>query len=262
MYATWLCAMTATGVLLLWAVIQTAAIYRGATVRGEVGWDAGLYAAVGTHFLETGRAYFPIQSAPYSAEGIVNLYPPTALYLFVPATLLPRALWWVVPLFIIAWSLHRLRPAWWAWPFMAFACVLPISAPAVPVGLVYGNTLLWTVAALFVAAAWRPGYAWTLVFKPTDILLGLPFALRSWRGFGVALAMSAILLPLWFDWVVAMQNLYGSSPLRGLASWPALTIPFIAWISRSSAGWQIPWRPRAQLAAATSEGRTAPAPSS
>ena len=75
---------------------------------------------------------------------MVNLYPPTALYLFVPASLLPRVLWWVVPLAIIGWSLYRLRPAWWAWPSIALACIVPLNGPSVPVALVYGNTLLWT----------------------------------------------------------------------------------------------------------------------
>ena len=89
--------MATTGVLLLWAVVQTIAVYRGAAVRGEVGWDAHVYAAIGMQFLETGHAYFAAQSAPYIAEGMVNIYPPTALYLFVPAAVAPTVLWWVVP---------------------------------------------------------------------------------------------------------------------------------------------------------------------
>jgi hypothetical protein len=254
--------MVTTGVLLLWAVVQTVAVYRGAAVRGEVGWDANVYASIGTHFLETARAYFPVQSAPYDAEGIVNIYPPTALYLFVPASLLPRLLWWVVPLFIIGWSLYRIRPAWWAWPLMAIACVLPVSAPAVPVALVYGNSLLWTMAALFAAAAFRPGIAWAALFKPTDVLVGLPLALRSWRGLALAIGMSVILLPLWFDWLDAMRNLEGSSPLRGLSGWPALAIPLVARASRSPRWPSFRWRARAQTAAATSNGRTVRAPSS
>ena len=108
-----------------------------------------------------------------------------------------------------------------------------MNAPAVPVALVYGNTLLWAVAALFAAAAFRRGIAWSLVFKPTDLVFGLPFAARSRVGFAVAIGMSAILLPHWLDWLDAIQNLQGSSLLRNLSAWPALTIPLIAFVARA-----------------------------
>lgn len=227
-------AITATGVLLLWAVVQTVAIYRGAQTRGEVGWDANLYATIGSHFLATGQPYFPSQSAPYPAEGMVNLYPPTALYLFVPASVLPRVIWWIVPLATIGWSLARLRPKAWTWPIMAFVCLLPLDAPIVPVSLVYGNTLMWTLAALFAAAAFRPGWAWAVAFKPVDFLLALPFALRSWRGLLVTVVLSVVLLPYWFQWLTAIGNISDrQSPLYSLAAWPALAIPLVAWVGRS-----------------------------
>jgi hypothetical protein len=225
--------LTVTGALLLWAILKTAAIYRGADLRGEIGWDASLYAFIGSHFVATGQAYFPIQAAPYVAEGVVNIYPPTALYLFVPASFLPSILWWIVPLAIVGWSLLRLRPAWWAWPFIALGCALPIGAPAVPVGLVYGNTLMWTMALLFAAGAFRVGIAWGTVLKPTDFLLGMPLALRSWRGLLVTIGLSALVFPLWFDWFEAMRNLGGASPLFRAAAWPALAIPLLAYVSRT-----------------------------
>ena len=226
-------ALTATGVLLLFAAAQTVVLFRAAAVRGEIGWDADLYAAIGTHFLATGQAYFPIQSAPYPALGTINLYPPTALYLFVPASFMPRILWWAIPLLVIAWSLVRLRPAWWAWPLMALACVVPVDAPEIPIGLVYGNTLLWTMAALFAAAAFRPGIAWAAAFKPADLLLGLPFAVRSRRGCAVAVGASLILLPLWGDWLAAIRNLQGASPFLVVATLPALAVPSIAYLART-----------------------------
>ena len=160
-------AVTMTGVLLILASVLIVAIYRGAEIRGEVGWDAALYAQIGSHFLATGSSYFPHQFEPYHAAHTVNFYPPTALYLFVPASFAPRILWWVVPLTIIAVSLRRLRPAWWSWPIMAAACVWPLHAPDVPVALVYGNTLMWTIAAMFAAATFRSGFAWA-VLAQTD----------------------------------------------------------------------------------------------
>ncbi len=164
---------------------------------------------------------------------MVNLYPPTALYLFVPASFVPRVLWWAIPLLVIAWSLTRLRPAWWAWPLMALACVVPLNAPEVPIGLVYGNTLMWTMAALFAAAAFRPGIAWAAAFKPADFLLGIPFAARSWRAGAIAVAASLLLLPLWADWLAAMRNLEGASLSLVVATLPALAIPSVAYLART-----------------------------
>jgi hypothetical protein len=173
------------------------------------------------------------------------------LYLFVPASLVPRVLWWLVPLAIIGLSLYRLRPAWWAWPIMALACTMPLSGPSVPVALVYGNTLMWTMAAIFGAAAFRPGTAWMALFKPTEFLLAMPFALRSRRGLVVAVVLAAVLLPLWFDWLTAMRNMQGFTLLRGIWAWPALTIPLVAWLFRTR-----------QPVAATTDGRTFLEPSS
>ena len=219
-----------TGVLLILAAILLVAIYRGAEIRGEIGWDAALYAHIGSHFLATGELYFPHQFEPYHAVDTVNLYPPTALYLFVPASFAPRILWWLVPLTIIAVSLRRLRPAWWSWPIMAAACVWPLHAPDVPVALVYGNTLMWTIAAMFAAASFRSGLAWAVLLKPTHMFMALPWATRSWRGLAVMVALSAVLLPLWFDWLAAMGNLTGAGGWFALS--PAFAIPAIAWAAR------------------------------
>ena len=50
-----------------------------------------------------------------------------------------------------------------------------------------------------------------VVIKPTDFLFALPLAMRSWRGMAIAIAMAAVMLPLWFDWLAAMSNLAGFS---------------------------------------------------
>ena len=223
-------AVTLTGLLLIFAAVLFVAIYHGAEIRSEVGWDAALYAQIGSHFLSTGQLYFPQQFEPYHAEHIVNLYPPTALYLFVPASFAPRILWWLVPLAIIAVSLSRLRPAWWSWPLMAAACIWPLHAPDVLVGLVYGNSFMWTMAAMFAAATFRSGLAWAVLLKPTHMFMALPWAVRSWRGLAVMVVMSAVMLPLWFDWLTVMGNLTGAGGWVALS--PALAIPAIAWVAR------------------------------
>ena len=105
--------MTAlTVILFAWAALQLTAIYRGAELRGEVGYDFGLYTDIGRHFLQTGEVYYQHQLAgPYEGLGTVNIYPPLAMYLFVPFAFLPTILWWAVPITIIAVSLYRLRPS-------------------------------------------------------------------------------------------------------------------------------------------------------
>jgi hypothetical protein len=148
--ASWprILAVSATTVLLGLGVLMTEAVYRGALMRGEIGYDATFYAMLGRHFLETGQAYFPSQSSPYEAVGMVNVYPPTALYLFVPASFTPLPLWWIIPLAVIGWSLYRLRPAWWAWPLMALACVVPLNAPAVAIRP-WTRTIGWSSRGIF-----------------------------------------------------------------------------------------------------------------
>ena len=90
------------------------------------------------------------------------LYPPIALYLFVPFTVLPAVLWWVIPIGIVTCHVVSARPAWWAWPLIAFALFLPRAQHI----LILGNTAMWVTA--LVALGLR--YAWVSPFvllKPT-----------------------------------------------------------------------------------------------
>lgn len=219
-----------TVVLLTIAVAIFVAVYEGAAARGQVGYDAWLYLdEIAARWFMTGEMYYPVQFAgSYPDAGIVNLYPPVAMYLFAPMSLAPRFLWWAIPLTVIAWHLWSCRPAWWTWPLFALvACTVKTSAT-----LVYGNSEMWTVA--FVCLALRyPVAWWLLAFKPTL----LPFAIvgirhrQWWSGLAMLLLASVPLGALWFDWLAAMRNL-DASPLRGISAVPLLAVPVVAWWTR------------------------------
>ena len=53
------------------------------------------------------------------------LYPPDALILFIPFTILPGALWWAIPFAVTAWALWRMRPHPAAW----LAIILLLGVP-------------------------------------------------------------------------------------------------------------------------------------
>jgi hypothetical protein len=213
--------------LLAYALLQLVVVYNGALARGEVGWDANLYLSFPAHWIETGSMYYPIQmEGRYPAAGVVNLYPPIAMYLFAPMSVLPRVLWWAIPLGIIGWHLYRSRPAWWTWPILAgLAASVPVSAV-----LVYGNTEMWTTAALAVACRWAPA-ALFLAIKPTVFPLALLFARdrRWWLAAGVVGLLALPFGALWLDWLTAMTNLESRGLLYSLNALPTLAIPLVAY---------------------------------
>jgi hypothetical protein len=64
-----------------------------------LGDDARFYRDIGLRWLADGSYYLPHQLAgPYPVTlQLDNLYPPTALALFVPLRVLPGPLWWLNP---------------------------------------------------------------------------------------------------------------------------------------------------------------------
>lgn len=218
-------ALGIAALVLLIAFSVLAAVYGGAAARGEVGYDFGLYQRIASYWTNTGDAYFPRQfDRAYTNAGEVNLYPPLALYLFVPFLWLPAILWWVVPMAIVAWSIWYWRPAAWSWPLLAaIAAGIPFAA-----GIVYGNSSLWAVAALSLALRW-PAAAWLLAWKPPLLLFALPFAVhRAWwiAAFPV-LAASLPFGTLWLDWLRALQLYRGETALYAASGWILLVAPFV-----------------------------------
>jgi hypothetical protein len=208
------------------------------SVAGDVldqwGNDYLFFVGVAQRWVVTGDFYGVEQLAgPYvAASGVSVLYPPIALYLFVPFTVLPEFLWWAIPLVIVAWHIVTARPTWWAWPVIALLLFAPRSQSII----IWGNTGMWVMA--FVAIGLRFAWASPLVLlKPTLA----PFALigirrRSWWvGLAVLLAASLLLLPHWFDYITAMRNNVGAWPPGFLYSLPdclLVAVPIVAWIAR------------------------------
>ena len=159
------------------------------------GVDFLLYRDAAARWLAGGSYFEPYQLAgPYPITAGDVLYPPVALWLFVPFTVLPAVLWWAVPIGVTAWAVWRLRPepAWW--PLIA----LCVAWPTTLLKTWTGNPVIWSVTALsFGVIYWWPSVF--VLIKPSLF----PFALfganrRSWW---IALAVFvAMCLPFGAMW--------------------------------------------------------------
>lgn len=221
--------LVATGVIGLFAAAVVVAISVGAAQRGEVGYDADLYARIAQRWLDTGQLYYPTQlSGPYPPEGEVNLYPPLALYLFVPFTVLPRILWWAIPLATTVYAFCLHRPPTWTWPvFAAVAATAPFGTM-----LAYGNTGMWVLAIVSLATL-RPALAILLAFKPPVFPIALLFAGRRSWWLGAALVTVAA-IPFWAYWpqfVTAARNVGGPTLLYSINSALMFAMPIFAWLT-------------------------------
>ena len=126
-----------------------------ATIQHQVGVDYRLYVDTATAWLKGGPYFQPYQLAgPYPITAGDILYPPVALILFVPFTVLPAILWWLIPAAAVGWCLGRLRPSRTAWAFVA-ACA---AWPTTPLKVLTGNPVIWAAAAMASACS-MPGRA-------------------------------------------------------------------------------------------------------
>lgn len=197
----------------------------------NLGGDLVFFRATAERWLETGALYLPHQLAgPYNVElQVDNLYPPHALLLFVPFTVLPAILWWAIPVAVIAYALVWLRPAIWSWPVIAALVIWPKTL----VGLIWGNTDMWVVAAIAAGIRWGwPAVVVTVkpVFAPFALI---GFRRRSWWIAGMGLGVSGlIMLPLWLDYAKAVGNMWLPADYS-LRSVPTMLIPIVAWLART-----------------------------
>jgi hypothetical protein len=164
--------------------------------------------------------------------------PPVALILFVPFTVLPALLWWLVPFAAVGFSLARLRPARIAWPWLA-AC---LAWPTTPLKILTGNPVIWAAAALALGVL----YAWPSVLvliKPSLF----PFAFfgsrsrRWWLALAVFAAASLPFGSLWVDWIHSLVNSQGAGLAYSSLEVPILAFPIIAWFARTSGAGTIGW---------------------
>ncbi len=227
-----------TGAVLIftaWEIVQLASDLQ----PGALGVDLHTYLAATRHWLGTGSFYNPRQLAGhYAIEGASAtysgdiLYPPIAIVLFLPFLMLPQALWWAIPIGIIAYAVWRHRPAVWAWPLMAICLAWPITLAV----MVAGNPAIWIAAAAAIGTL----YGWPAVLvliKPTLA----PFALigvrhRSWWiALGVFALVSLAFGALWIDWLrAALINPVNGGIGYSLSQMPTMFFPLAAWAGRTA----------------------------
>ena len=196
------------------------------------GVDFDLYRGAATRWLADGTFFEPYQLAgPYGISAGDILYPPVALWLFVPFTFLPGVFWWAIPLGLTARVVGFLRPEPRVWPLIA----LCLAWPTTPLKIWTGNPVIWAMAAVALGTIYR----WPSVFALIKPSL-FPFAMfganrRSWW-LAVA-AFAALSLPfgaMWADWVASVVNSRGGGVLYSALEIPMLALPLVAWLGRTN----------------------------
>jgi hypothetical protein len=203
------------------------------------GRDGELYLDATRRWLAGGPFYHPSQlTGPYELPWGQILYPPQALALFVPFTVLGITPFVLIPIVVTASVILSYRPRFWAW--VAILTVLVLH-PDAPLPWIAGTPTIWfiTLVALATRWPWVSAFIW---FKPSVF----PFALVGMRDLrwwivSAAFALSAVLLwPLMVQWLTAVLNSRGeNSGLLYSLTPTALAgplIPVIAWLGRTRAG--------------------------
>ncbi len=199
--------------------------------QNALGADLEFFRDISRHWQETGEFYVQRQlTGPYVVETLVDvLYPPVALYWFVPFLWLPPLLWWAIPITVFGLCIARMRPAAWAWPLI----MIGVAWPQTVSQLLYGNTNMWVAA--FVAAGLVFGWPSVLVLVKPSLA---PFALigirrgRWWLALGVLALVSVPLGSLWIDYVTAMRN-SSLDASHALVTLPVMLSPVWAWLART-----------------------------
>ena len=201
----------------------------------RVGADLTLYVDATSRWLAGGSFYPEHQLAgPYPITDGDILYPPTTIPLFMAFLVLPRFLFWAIPLAVVAWAVVRDRPAPWTWPLMAL-CLAYIPTT---VKIVHFNPFIWAAAAVALGLI----YGWPsllVLIKPSLA----PFAFvgirhRSWW-FGLAILIAYVLVfgAMWSDYLTVLTNSRNEvGLLYSLSDVPLLLIPIIAYLGRTRPG--------------------------
>jgi hypothetical protein len=208
----------------------------GGVTSGDVdGRDFVLYRDVTARWIAGGPFYQPWQLAgPYDVGqpyGAV-LYPPVAISLFAPFTVLPAFLWWAIPLGLIAVIVIRLHPAPWSWPLLA----LCVAWPPTLVKLATGNPVMWSTAALALGVVYA-GPAVFVLLKPSLFPFAF-FGARHRRWWLALLIFAVACIPfgsMWVDWSRVVLDGRGGGLLYSWQEAPLLLIPIVAWIGRRQA---------------------------
>jgi hypothetical protein len=218
-----------------WVTVNLFGIIDG---QQAVGVDLEYYRFVAQRWLTEGVYYTDRQlDGPYEVQTLVdNLYPPHALYLFVPFLVMPAFLWWVIPLGLICYVVAWCRPAMWAWPLLALILLFPKT----PNQIIFGNTDMWIAA--FIAGGVR--WAWPAVLisiKPSLAVFGvIGIRSRSWWVAAAVLALASLpLMGLWLQYPRAMVN-SSAGWYYSFGNLPFFILPILAWLASTHRGVR-PW---------------------
>ena len=185
--------------------------------------------SVARKWLADGSYFLPTQTGgPHQwVQGDV-LYPPVALWLFVPFSFLPMVAWFAIPFAVIVTGLWKLRPALWAVAIMSFLVCEPNALDEV----VSGNTVIWFVAIEFAALSWGTPASLGL-FKPSlfpFVFVGIRTR-RWWMCAGLLALLSLPFLSLNLTWVRVVMDTRGRSGLSyNIDEFAYALIPYIAWL--------------------------------
>jgi hypothetical protein len=223
-----------TVVILGLAAVETVWLFGVINGQQAIGTDLHYYHFVADRWLDTGVYYTDRQlTGAYVVETQVdNLYPPHALYLFIPFLVLPDLLWWIVPLGVIGYVVWWCRPVAWMWPVLA----LIVLFPKTPAQILFGNTDMWVTAAIAAGVRW--GWPSVLVtFKPSMAFFAL-IGIRSrgwWIAAGLLLAVSLPFMSLWIDYLTATSN-SSAKFWYSFGNLPFFVLPVVAWLGSSRRG--------------------------
>lgn len=216
-----------------------------------LGVDFQLYRDATHAWLGGGPFFEAYQLAgPYAIRAGDILYPPVAIWLFGPFSVvvdppwlwLAALAWWAIPLGLTVWTVGRLRPRPWTWPLLA----LCLSNPTVILKVWTGNPVIWSMAALALAVAGTSRVTAPFVLLKPSLA---PFALfgltrRSWwLGVAILVVLSLPFGSLWRDWLTALANSRGGGVLYSSLEAPFLLLPLVAWLGRTRAGGGLSGRP-------------------
>jgi hypothetical protein len=195
-----------------------------------IGHDFELYLDATRRWLAGGPFYHPYQLAgPYPIVAQEVLYPPVALWLFVPFTMLPALAWWA-PVAIVGAIVWAQRPTPWQRVAILAMLALPVQGGtswAVDF-VVNGNPGMWVAAVVALATRWPFFGSWALL-KPSLA----PFAFVGinrrawWLGAATLAVMSLALMPLWADYVVVLRNVQGGGLLYSVPNVTLVLMPLV-----------------------------------
>lgn len=209
---------------------------------GQLGWsrylgdDYRIYMDAATRWLSGGSYFLPRQvGGPYELAMGDVMYPPVALWLFVPFTFLPPIVWWAIPIGITAAALWRLRPPPWV-----IAITLVVFVYPKYLAFVFdGNPGLYLIAALTAASAWGTPASLAL-FKPSLFPLALVgiWTRAWWYGCAALALLSLPVLQLTLTWVRVAFDAQPGGLTYSLIDLPVCALPLLWGFGSRNSVWR------------------------